>query len=286
MLGTYHLNALFDILNKLHFVYEPEKLWQFILEEACKTVQAEAGTFFELASDEKKLNVKSAFGIDARRLGEIHFESGVGIVGWTAQYHQPALVPDVRQDNRFNRQTDLVTGFTTRSILCVPVFSQKRTYGVLEVLNRKGGQFSPQDQEFMTLLGRQSAIAYQNLLLIEEVSQTKILFESLLENLSGGLIAIGLDGNITICNPAAATILRLPSSTHVGRPAVEVLKELPWFLETLQSTLASKSTVSRQEITQKLQEESARIGFTTILIKDPNKLVLGSGIIFQKLANP
>ena len=44
MLGTYHLNALFEILNKLHFVYEPETLWQFILEQACKTVQAEAGT--------------------------------------------------------------------------------------------------------------------------------------------------------------------------------------------------------------------------------------------------
>jgi adenylate cyclase len=285
MLGTYHLTALFEILNKLHFVYEPEKLWHFILEQGCKTVQAEAGTYFELSADEKMLFVKSAFGIDARRLGEIPFETGVGIAGWTAQYHQPALVPDVRQDNRFNRKTDMVTGFTTRSILCVPVFSQKKTYGVLEVLNRKGGQFSPQDQEFMTLLGRQSAIAYQNLLLIEEVSHTKILFESLLENLSGGLIAIGLDGKITIFNPAAAAILRFTSSDLVGHPGAEVLKDLPWFLETLQNTLVSKSTVSRQETTQKLQGESARIGFTTILIKDRQKLVLGSGIIFQKLAN-
>jgi adenylate cyclase len=285
MLGTYHLNALFEILNKLHFVYEPEKLWQFVLEQACKTVQAEAGTFFELAADEKEMFVKSAFGIDAKRLGEIPFQSGVGIVGWTAQYHQPALVPDVRQDNRFNRKIDLVTGFTTRSILCVPVFSQKKTYGVLEVLNRKGGQFSPQDQEFMTLLGRQSAIAYQNLLLIDEVSHTKILFESVLDNLSGGLMAIDLARKITILNPAAATILKLSSSSQSGRSASDVLKELPWFLETLEITLASKSTVSRQETTQNIKAESTRIGFSTILIKDPQKLVLGSGIIFQKLAN-
>lgn len=285
MLGTYHLSALFEILNKLHFVYEPEKLWQFVLEQACKTVQAEAGTFFELAANEKTLNVKSAYGMDARRLGEIPFEVGMGIVGWAAQYHQPALVPDVRQDNRFNKKIDLVTGFTTRSILCVPVFSQKKSYGVLEVLNRKNGHFSPQDQEFMTLLGRQSAVAYQNLLLIDEVSHTKTLFASLLENLSGGLVAIGLDGNITILNPAAAAILKLAAVDQVGKPAVEVLKETPWFLETLQTTMASKVTVSRQETTQTLQGESARIGFTTILIKDPQKIVLGSGIIFQKLAN-
>ena len=283
MLGTYHLSALFEILNKLHFVYEPEKLWEFVLEQACKTVQAEAGTYFELAADEKKLNVKSAYGIDAKRLAEIPFESGLGIVGWTAQYHQPALVPDVRQDNRFNKKIDLITGFTTRSILCVPVYSQKKSYGVLEVLNRKNGQFSPQDQEFMTLLGRQSAIAYQNLLLIEEVSHTKILFESLLENLSGGLIAVGLDGKITILNPAAAAILKLAAADQLGRPAAEALKETPWFLETLQSTLSAKTTVSRQETRQTLHGEASRIGFTTILIKDPQKIVLGAGIIFQKL---
>src|SRR4051812_1345973 len=91
MLGTYHLTSLFEILNKLHFVYEPEKLWQFVLEQACKTVQAEAGTYFELAADEKQMLVKSAHGIDAKRLAEIPFQVGAGIVGWTAQYHQPAL---------------------------------------------------------------------------------------------------------------------------------------------------------------------------------------------------
>src|SRR5450755_1681011 len=206
MLGTYHLNALFEILNKLHFVYEPQKLWQYVLEQGCKTVQAEAGTYFEVKDDGKEMYISSAYGMDEKRLREVPFPIGVGIGGWVAQYHQPALVPDVRQDNRFNKQVDLITGFTTRSILCVPVFSQKKTYGVLEVLNRKGGQFSPQDQEFMTLLGRQSAVAYQNLQLLDEVSNTKILFESLLENLTGGLIAIGLNGKITILNPAAASI--------------------------------------------------------------------------------
>ena len=146
------------------------------------------------------------------------FKSGVGIVGWTAQYHQPALVPDVRQDNRFNKKIDLVTGFTTRSILCVPVFSQKKSYGVLEVLNRKDGQFSPQDQEFMTLLGRQSAVAYQNLLLLEEVSHTKILFESLLENLTGGLIAISLTGTSDF-EPGSGRAPELTATDQTRKPA-------------------------------------------------------------------
>ena len=283
MLGTYHLNALFEILNKLHFVYEPKKLWQFVLEQGCKTVQAEAGTYFELAEDEKTMMVASAYGIDGERLREIPFQVGVGIVGWAAQYHQPALVPDVRQDNRFSKKVDLITGFNTRSILCVPVFSQKRTYGVLEVLNRKSGQFSPQDQEFMTLLGRQSAVAYQNLLLLDEVSHTKTLLESLLLNLTGGLIAVGIDGKMTIFNPAAATILNLPQAAYVGKVATDVLKEYPWFTKMLQDTLSSKATVSRQETVLSIKGEEAKVGYTTILISDPMKTVLGAGIIFQRL---
>ena len=46
MLGTYHLNSLFDILKEIHFIYDPKKLWKFVLEQGCKALQAEAGTFF------------------------------------------------------------------------------------------------------------------------------------------------------------------------------------------------------------------------------------------------
>jgi adenylate cyclase len=283
MLGTYHLNALFEILNKLHFVYDPEKLWQFVLEQACKTVQAEAGTFFEVLDGEKEMRIRSTYGIDEKRLKEIPFQVGTGISGWVAQYHQPALVSDVRQDNRFSKNVDLVTAFQTRSILCVPVFSMKRSYGVIEVLNRRNGQFSPQDQEFMTLLGRQTAIAYQNLLLLDEVSHTKMLLESLLVNLSGGLIAVDLKNNVTIFNPAAAGILHLPAGNYVGRAAQDVLSKFPWFTKTLQETLASKDVVSRQETVLPIEDVSAKIGYTTILIRDPQKVALGSGIIFQRL---
>src|SRR5207302_7685045 len=135
---------------------------------------------------------------------------------------------------------------------------------------------------FMTLLGRQAAIAYQNLLLIEEVSHTKVLLESLLVNLTGGLIAMGLDRTITIFNPSAASILHLPPGSYGGKPLNEALKDFPWFEKTLTETLASKQTVSRKEIDLKIAGEDAKVGYTTILISDHNKKVLGAGIIFQR----
>lgn len=285
MLGTYHLNALFDILRELHFIYDPAKLWDFVLEKASQTVQAEAGTFFEMSADEAFLKVGASYGMDKNRLGEVPFRVGSGICGWVAQYKQPALVNDVRQDNRFNKGVDILTGFNTRSILCVPVFTSNRQYGVLEALNRKSGPFSPQDQEFMTILGRQTAIAYQNLLLIAEVSHSKILLESLVGSLTGGLVAMNASEAVTIINPAAVRMLKLESKPQTGKPMKDVLKDHPWFVEILKQTLTSKQTVSRQEASLTVGGETFKLGYTTILISSPEGLVMGSGIIFQKLAS-
>ncbi len=283
MLGTFHLNALFEILNKIHFIYEPKNLWQFVLEEACKSLQAEAGTYFNLSADEKELHVGATYGIPMERLAQTPFRVGTGISGWVAQYYQPALVNDVRQDHRFNNQTDVVTGFKTKSILCVPIFSNKKHYGVLEIFNRKTGPFGPPDQEFMVLLGRQAAVAYQNLLLLAEVLQKEVLLESLLQSLSGGLMAMDEQERLTILNPASTVLLHLGPEAARGLPAATALKEHPQIMDILRKTFQSKVTVSRQELLARIAGHEQRIGYSTILIADHSKNVLGAGIIFQKL---
>lgn len=282
MLGTYHLNSLFDILKEIHFIYDPDKLLRYVLEQCCKILQSEAATFFVASEDAEELHVQVAYGVDETRLKQIPFRRGVGICGWCLQYNQPALVTDVSLDNRFNRAIDAVTGIRTRSILAVPVFSQKRPYGVLEMFNRKSGQFGPQDQEFLTVLGRQVAAAFQNLLYVAEIKHARTLLQGIVENLSGGLVTMDLEGKVTTINPAAIRILDVVVPP-IGRPVKEVLKECPWFVEILEKTLKEKNTVSRQEVNLTLHGQENRIGYTTLLISDPQKNLLGSGIIFQQL---
>jgi PAS domain S-box-containing protein len=283
MLGTYHLTSLFDILKELHFIYEPKKLWKYVLEKSCLILQAEGATFFTANEEGSEMLVEAAHGVDEQKLQQIPFRSGVGVCGWVLQYQQPALVTDVTQDNRFSRQVDVVTGLKTRSVLCVPVLSQKRTYGVIELINRKSGQFGPQDQEFMTVLGRQAAAAYQNLLFLQEVEHAKTLLQSVLENLSGGLIAADPQGKILVMNPSAARLLGLASPALSGQPIQEVFKDHSWFIDILKKTLADKNAVSRQEVQLPLHGEPRRVGYTTMLISDRQKKLLGSGIIFQEL---
>jgi len=283
MLGTYHLNSLFDILKEIHFIYEPSKLWKFVLEKACSVIQAEAGSFYQLADDGQTLQLAASYGVDDQRIKQVPFQVGVGICGWVAQYLQPALVADVRQDNRFNQGADIVTGFRTKSILCVPLLASKRSYGVLEILNKRNGLFAPQDQEFMTLLGRQTAVAYQNLNLLSEVRESKVLVESIVNNLTGGLIAINQDNRVTLMNPSAIRLLHLAEGSSAGKPVTEVLRHYPWFIDTLLQTQKTQQNVSRQETDISVEGVNTRFGYTTIVIADAQKNLLGSGIIFQKL---
>jgi putative nucleotidyltransferase with HDIG domain len=73
------------------------------------------------------------------------------------------IVNDVTQDTRFNKSIDETTGFTTRSILAVPLTSGRETIGVLEVINKSGDEgFSERDMEVITALAATVATALNN----------------------------------------------------------------------------------------------------------------------------
>ena len=49
-----------------------------------------------------------------------------GIAGFVATTGEIVNIKDAYRDSRFNREVDLRTGYTTRTILCVPVRSKGR----------------------------------------------------------------------------------------------------------------------------------------------------------------
>ncbi|KXS17649.1 HD-domain/PDEase-like protein [Gonapodya prolifera JEL478] len=61
---------------------------------------------------------------------------GTGIVGHVAKTGKPLNIPDAYVDPHFNPQIDKATGYTTRSILCVPILNGSTVLGVLNLLNK------------------------------------------------------------------------------------------------------------------------------------------------------
>ena len=52
---------------------------------------------------------------------EIRVGWGQGIVGHVAQSGVTLNIPDVYRDERFNQDVDNMTGYRTRSMLCMPI---------------------------------------------------------------------------------------------------------------------------------------------------------------------
>jgi len=104
------------------------------------------------------------------RLTDIRLPSGKGIAGWVAEHEEPALVPDAREDPRFYPEIDKISGFETKSILCVPLKAKTKLIGVLEAINKADGtSFTEEDTLLLNIFAYQAAMAIENARLYGEL---------------------------------------------------------------------------------------------------------------------
>ncbi|MFJ1268656.1 GAF domain-containing protein [Legionella lytica] len=106
--------------------------------------------------------------------GDLHFEIRIlndsGLAGWTFTNNEAVFLTDVDIDERHNKQVDKITGFQTRSILCVPLRNaNNELIGVTQMLNKIEGDFSDSDVKFVQTLTEHAAMAIQNQLTIEQI---------------------------------------------------------------------------------------------------------------------
>lgn len=84
--------------------------------------------------------------------------AGQGVMGMVADSGRPALVYDTQTDERF---TPLVTGFTVRSLVAVPVLAGGRVVGVLSASCKEAERFSERDRDLAQLLANCTAPAIE-----------------------------------------------------------------------------------------------------------------------------
>ena len=82
---------------------------------------------------------------------------------------------DAYKDPRFSAEWDMLSGYRTRSILAAPIRNHLgKTMGVVQVLNKKRGEFSDDDAEILAALATQAAVSIDNSRLFMSVTQKNI----------------------------------------------------------------------------------------------------------------
>ena len=172
------LQALLEVAKNMAVRRELFELMQLVIQEAVTVADADRGSVWLLDRDHEQLYTYVAQGVEPLRI-----PMSAGIVGAVAMSGRSLKVPDAYADPRFDRHQDEVTGYRTRNILGVPMWSvDQSVFGVLQVLNKRedvdGGRFTDDDQELLTAFGGQAAAALQSALFYEEIQQ---LFEGFIK---------------------------------------------------------------------------------------------------------
>jgi len=158
--------TLNDIAQAITSTLEESEIFRRVMENITRILQVEACSLLLLDQKTNELEFTVTLQGDTARYSAFRLKPGQGIAGWVAQHGEPLLVPDVSQDPRFCVQMDRMTGFRSRSILCVPLKSRERVIGVLEAINKRGeagdSRFTQADLELLTTLASWVAVAVEN----------------------------------------------------------------------------------------------------------------------------
>jgi len=95
-----------------------------------------------------------------------------GIAGWVVSHGQELIVDDVQSDPRFSNRIDTLSGFTTRSIIAVPLKTDDRVFGVIELINKlDNSYFSSIELHFLSNIAEFAAIAIEKSVYLNKIKR-------------------------------------------------------------------------------------------------------------------
>lgn len=110
----------------------------------------------------KELVFKIAVGKAAKSLVGMRIPADEGIAGWVCSNGKELLIEDASSDPRWSARVDGVTGFNTESIIAVPLKTEDRVFGVIELVNKlDGGRFSALEMRTLATIADFAAIAIE-----------------------------------------------------------------------------------------------------------------------------
>jgi adenylate cyclase len=239
-----------DLLADITSDFDLNAMLSKIVREAATMLRADRATLF--LNDEKKNELFSRVAM-GDKVGEIRLPNHLGIAGAVFTSGQTVNIPYAYADLRFNPAFDKRTGYFTRSILCVPIANKAgKIIGVTQVLNKRGGPFTQEDEARLKAFTAQLAISLENAKLFDDVQNIKNYNESMLQSMSNGVVTMNEDGKIVTCNVSGLRILRVKPQDITGRPASEfftgpnawILEKIKIVEETLRSDISMDAVLT------------------------------------------
>jgi CheY-like chemotaxis protein len=163
------LSVLLEMSRDLNSVKDFDDLLHRIIVLATDALNSERATLFIVDKKKKELWSRTGIGIEKQ---EIRFPMDRGIAGEVALSGEAQIIDEPYSHPKFNKEIDIKTGFVTRNILTLAMKNiNGDVIGVFQILNKKEGSFTKEDQSFLSAMSVNTGIALENALLREELKK-------------------------------------------------------------------------------------------------------------------
>lgn len=141
-----------------------------VLDSIRLSMEVDIASLMLLESD-GLLHIRAARGLPAEVVATARVASGQGVAGYVLAKGEPVLIDNLERDGRF----PVAEGshrYNNSSLLSVPLRSRDRVIGVLNVNNKGSGEtFTAVDQNLLTTIANQTALAIENFDLVSNLRQ-------------------------------------------------------------------------------------------------------------------
>ena len=180
------LCSTLQIATSIAGVRESQPLLELIAQEATRLLECDRASIFLWDREHQEIVACPALGVEG---GVLRLPDNQGLVGEVIQHGASARVDDAYEDPRFSHSADEASGYVTKNLLCWPMRDDTDVLiGAFEVINKNEGAFTPDDEECLTLLASQAAIAIRNTQEREQLVRSR---NQLTEQVTQGMRLVG-----------------------------------------------------------------------------------------------
>lgn len=226
------LNSLVEASKIVNSTIDLERLLFIILEAATQNIKADRGTLYLVDQSTGELWSKVAKG---KNMVEIRLPIGKGLAGYVAKTGETVNIVDAYRDPRFNPEIDKRSGYKTLNVLCMPMRDKEgKIVGVFQLLNKKQGPFTHDDEAFIDGLSVHAAIAVENARLAQEMVNTERL--SAVGRMAGTIIH-DIKNPMGTLRMYAQVIKRKSGNEEAAEMADEIIRQIDRFVKMTQEVL-------------------------------------------------
>lgn len=159
---TKYRSTFSQLQDKCENAMDLNSMLYVILDTVVKASHAEAGSlwFYDFYGS-GRIEPKVIFGG-----GDIHTMSlayGEGIIGKVIKDNKGVLISDCQNDKNFYREADEQSGFTTKSMICVPIGKDAAFAGIQIINKTDGNLYDEKDYEFISSLAEEASKLFYKL---------------------------------------------------------------------------------------------------------------------------